>query len=54
MKIKVIFKMYCNEAAEYGDIEYLKFCKKLGCTLDEDTCALSAENGHLDISKYLH
>ena len=29
MKIKVIFKMYCNEAAECDDIEYLNLVKTL-------------------------
>jgi hypothetical protein len=32
----------------------VKYCVANECPIDEDACGLAAENGHLEILKYLH
>jgi hypothetical protein len=40
-------------AAEYGNLEMVKYCVANKCPIDEYTCAYAAENGHLECLKYL-
>jgi hypothetical protein len=41
-------------AAKKGNLEMVKYCVANECPVDADTCAYAAENGHLEILKYLH
>ena len=41
-------------AAEYGNLECLKYAHYQGCPLDPETTAWAAQYGHLDCLKYAH
>ena len=41
-------------AARQGNLEMVKYCVANECFMDKETCAYAAENGHLEILKYLH
>ncbi|CAL6349162.1 unnamed protein product [Bathycoccus prasinos] len=41
-------------AAIQGNLEMVKYCVANECPIDEWACARAAENGHLEILKYLH
>ena len=43
-----------NRAAEYGNLEMVKYCIANECPIDVEACACAAENGHLACLKYLH
>jgi len=43
-----------NAAARQGNLEMVKYCVANECPMYEDACANAAENGHLEILKYLH
>ena len=42
-----------NAAAEQGNLEMVKYCVANECPIDEEACAYAAENGHLEVLKYL-
>ena len=42
-----------NAAAGQGNLEMVKYCVANECPIDEDACACAAENGHLEVLKYL-
>ncbi len=41
----------CRKAAQYGDLDILKWAKENGCKMP-NTCEIAAENGHLHIIKW--
>ena len=41
-------------AAKQGNMEMLKYCVANECPIDERACAFAAENGRLEVLKYLH
>jgi hypothetical protein len=41
-------------AAEYGQLEFLKFAYEHGCPWGDHTCSSAAERGHLDCLKFAH
>jgi hypothetical protein len=43
-----------NMAAKQGNMEMLKYCVANECPIDERACAFAAENGRLEVLKYLH
>ena len=43
-----------NTAAEHGNLAMVKYCVENGCPMDEYACWIAAEEGHLDVLKYLH
>ena len=43
-----------NAAARQGNLEMVKFCVANERPVHADTCANAAENGHLEVLKYLH
>ena len=43
-----------NAAAEQGNMEMVKYCVANECPIDENACAFAAQNGHLEVLKYLH
>ena len=42
-----------NAAARQGNLEMVKYCVANECPMYEDACENAAENGHLEILKYL-
>ena len=42
-----------SSVAEQGNLEMVKYCVANECPIDEDACAYAAENGHLEVLKYL-
>ena len=40
-------------AARQGNLEMVKYCVANKCPIDEMACACAAENGHLEVLKYL-
>jgi len=42
-----------NRAADQGNLEMVKYCVANDCPINEWACALAAQNGHLEILKYL-
>ena len=42
-----------NEAACHGNLEMVKYCVANDCPIDGRACAYAAENGHLEVLKYL-
>ena len=40
-------------AAEQGNLEMVKYCVANECPVDEWTCAWAADDGHLEVLKYL-
>ena len=40
-------------AAKQGNLEMVKYCVANECPIDEYACASAAENGHLEVLKYL-
>ena len=42
-----------NRAADQGNLEMVKYCVANECPIDEYACACAAENGHLEVLKYL-
>ena len=44
----------CAAAAEFGQLECLKYLHENGCPWDVETCAAAAEYGHLECLKYAH
>ena len=44
--------MECAELARAGDLEGLKQARGNGCPWNEDTCALAAHNGHLEVLQW--
>ena len=46
-------RLTINAAAEQGNLEMVKYCVANQCPIDEDLCADAAENGHLEVLKYL-
>ena len=42
-----------NMAAVQGNLEMVKYCVANECPIDECACACAAENGHLEVLKYL-
>ena len=42
-----------DAAAYQGNLEMVKYCVANECPIDEDACAYAAENGHLEVLKYL-
>ena len=47
-------KKTINMAARHGSLEIVKYCVANECPIDVFACADAAENGHLEILKYLH
>ena len=45
--------MTINAAAVQGNLEMVKYCVANECPIDETACAYAAENGHLEVLKYL-
>ena len=43
-----------NRAAEYGNLEMVKYCVANECPINVLACAYAAKNGHLECLKYLH
>jgi hypothetical protein len=43
-----------NMAAGQGNLEMVKYCVVNECPINEKACARAAENGHLEVLKYLH
>jgi len=43
-----------NIAAQKGNLEMVKYCVANGCPIDGWVCADAAENGQLEVLKYLH
>ena len=41
-------------AASQGNLEMVKYCVANECPVDEWACAKAAQNGHLEVLKYLH
>ena len=41
-------------AARQGNLEMVKYCVANECPIEEWSCANAAENGHLEVLKYLH
>ena len=41
-------------AAYHGNMEMVKYCVANECPIDEWACADAAQNGHLEVLKYLH
>jgi len=42
-----------HAAARQGNLEILKYCVANECPVDYDACSFAAENGHLEVIKYL-
>jgi len=42
-----------DAAADQGNLEMVKYCVANECPIDEYVCACAAQNGHLEILKYL-
>ncbi len=42
-----------NAAARQGNMEMVKYCVANECPIDVSACACAAENGHLEVLKYL-
>ena len=42
-----------NMAAEIGNLEMVKFCVANECPINAEACAFAAQNGHLEVLKYL-
>ena len=42
-----------NAAARQGNLEMVKYCVANECPINELACACAAENGHLEVLKYL-
>jgi len=42
-----------SSVAEQGNLEMVKYCVANECPIDEMACAYAAENGHLEVLKYL-
>ena len=42
-----------NAAARQGNLEMVKYCVANECPIDEWTCACAADDGHLEVLKYL-
>ena len=42
-----------SAAAYQGNLEMVKYCVANECPIDEEACAYAAENGHLEVLKYL-
>jgi len=42
-----------NMATKQGNLEMVKYCVANECPIDEETCAFAAENGRLEVLKYL-
>ena len=42
-----------NMAAKQGNLEMVKYCVANECLIGEYACAHAAENGHLEVLKYL-
>ena len=42
-----------NRAAEYGNLEMVKYCVAKKCPINVLACAYAAKNGHLECLKYL-
>ena len=42
-----------NRAAGQGNLEMVKYCVANECPIGTGTCACAAENGHLEVLKYL-
>ena len=40
-------------AAQQGNLEMVKYCVANECPIDADACACAAQNGHLEVLKYL-
>ena len=40
--------------ARQGNLEMVKYCVANECPIDEDACSFAAENGRLEVLKYLH
>ena len=40
-------------AADQGNLEMVKYCVANECPIDAWACACAAENGHLEVLKYL-
>ena len=40
-------------AAAQGNLEMVKYCAENECPIDKEACAQAAQNGHLDVLKYL-
>ena len=38
---------------DQGNLEMVKYCVANECPIDEEACAYAAENGHLEVLKYL-
>ena len=43
-----------NAAAKQSNMEMVKYCVANECPIDEDACSFAAENGRLEVLKYLH
>jgi hypothetical protein len=43
-----------NRAAEYGNLETVKYCVANKCPIRTVACEFAAENGRLEVLKYLH
>jgi hypothetical protein len=41
-------------AARHGNLEMVKYCVANECPIDMNACAFAAENGRLEVLKYLH
>ena len=46
-------KRTINAAAYQGNLEMVKYCVANECPIDEWACAQAAQNGHLEVLKYL-
>ena len=46
-------KWTINAAAYQGNLEMVKYCVANDCPIDGRACAYAAENGHLEVLKYL-
>ena len=46
-------KWTINAAAYQGNLEMVKYCVANECPMNERACAYAAENGHLEVLKYL-
>lgn len=45
-------ELTCARAAESGNLEMLKWARRLGCPWDKRICELAAEGGHLEVLKW--